>query len=32
MLSLVVGYAELVGGKWKSCNRFSKPNFGRGPN
>jgi hypothetical protein len=31
MLSLVVGYTELVGGKGKSGKGFSKPNFEPGP-
>jgi hypothetical protein len=31
MPSLVGGYTEIVYGKFKSGNRFLKPNFERGP-
>jgi hypothetical protein len=31
MPRLVVGYAELVGGKLKKGNGFLQPNFGAGP-
>ena len=32
MSEFVVDYTELVGGKLKKANGFSKPNFGVGPN
>ena len=31
MLSLVVGYTEPGGSKWKKGNGFLRPNFGVGP-